>query len=61
MKEDTIYENKFIQIICCARIINLMVNEGLKEVDKLIMNVCNIVKCVKAFPQRLDNFKSIVN
>ncbi|XP_041020408.1 zinc finger BED domain-containing protein RICESLEEPER 3-like [Juglans microcarpa x Juglans regia] len=56
VKEDTILDNVFIHVRCYAHIINLIVNEGLKEVGESIIKVRKIVKYVMG----LDKFKSIV-
>ncbi|XP_042945622.1 zinc finger BED domain-containing protein RICESLEEPER 2-like [Carya illinoinensis] len=60
VKEDIIRGHEFIHIRCCAHIINLIVSEVLKEVDDSITKVRNIVRYVRASPQRLGKFKAIV-
>jgi len=52
--------HEFIHVRCCAHIINLIVHEGLKDVDDSIVRIRNMVKYVKGSPQRLVIFKSCV-
>jgi hypothetical protein len=52
-----ILENQFMHVRCCAHILNLIVSDGLKEVDESIVKVRSIVKYVKSSPQRFENFK----
>jgi hypothetical protein len=47
---DAILENQFMDVRCCAHILNLIVSEGLKEVDESIMKVRSVVKYVKSSP-----------
>jgi len=56
-KPGTILENQFMHVRCCAHILNLMVSEGLKEVDESIMKVRSVVKYVKSF-SRFESFKT---
>ena len=58
--KSTILENEFMHVRCCAHILNLIVMEGLKEVNTSILKVRNAVKYVKSSPSRLDKFKSCV-
>jgi len=55
---EVICRHEFIHVRCCAHIINLIVHEGLKDVDDSIVRIQNIVKYVKGSPQRLAIFKS---
>ncbi|KAG2710559.1 hypothetical protein I3760_04G033100 [Carya illinoinensis] len=59
VKDDVIRNHEFIHIQCFAHIINLIVAEGLKEVDDSITKVRNIVQYVRASPQRLKKFRAI--
>ncbi|XP_042984743.1 zinc finger BED domain-containing protein RICESLEEPER 3-like [Carya illinoinensis] len=61
MKADVIRNHEFIHVRCCAHILNLIVSEGLKEVDDSIIRVRNIVRYVRASPQRLSKFKAIAS
>jgi hypothetical protein len=51
-KPSAILENRFMHVRCCAHILNLIVTEGLKEVDESIMRVISAVKYVKSSPAR---------
>jgi hypothetical protein len=55
---EVIYRHKFIHVRCCTHIINLIVHEGLKDVDDSIIRIQNVVKYVKGSPQILAFFKS---
>ncbi|KAG6730214.1 hypothetical protein I3842_01G069000 [Carya illinoinensis] len=48
---------KYMHIRCCAHIMNLVVNEGLKECNDAITMVRNAVKYVRSSPAILDKFK----
>jgi hypothetical protein len=47
-----------MHVRCCVHILNLIVTEGLKEVDESIMNVRSVVKYVKSSPARFESFKT---
>jgi hypothetical protein len=55
---DVICRNEFIHVRCCAHFINLIVHEGLKDVDDSIVRIRNMVKYIKGSPQILAIFKS---
>jgi hypothetical protein len=38
-KDDTILENQFMHVRCCAHVLNLIMFEDLKEVDNSIVKV----------------------
>jgi hypothetical protein len=57
-KAGAILENQFIHVKCCAHILNLIVSEGLKEVNDFIVKVRSAVKYVKSYPSRFENFKT---
>ena len=43
-----------------ALILNLIVGDGLKEIDVSIVRVCEAVRYVKSSPNRNQNFRSFV-
>nr|XP_023928812.1 zinc finger BED domain-containing protein RICESLEEPER 1-like [Quercus suber] len=43
----TVLENEFMHMRCCAHILNLIVGEGLKEIDASVARVREAVKVVK--------------
>jgi hypothetical protein len=53
-----ICRHEFIHVWCCAHIINLIMHEGLKDVDDSIVRIRNMMKYVKGSPQRSAIFKS---
>lgn len=52
-----IARGEYLHMRCVAHIINLIVTDGLKEIDKSISRVRAAVKFVKAGPSRLVKFK----
>jgi hypothetical protein len=59
-KPGAILESQFMHMRCCAHILNLIVTEGLKEVEDSIVRVRSEVKYVKSSPARFEKFKSCV-
>lgn len=59
-QQEAICGHEFIHMRCCGHILNLIVHEGLKDADKLIIKVRNLVKYVRSSPIRFDWFKSCV-
>lgn len=53
--DDIVRGNKFINIWCAPYNLNLIMVEGLKEVDKLVLKVQNLVKYVKVAFRGLAN------
>ena len=51
---------KFAHMRCCAHIVNLIVNEGLKEKHTSICAIRNAVRYVRSSPSRLNFFKEHV-
>ena len=47
----------FIHVRCCAHIMNLIVNEGLKKLDNNIISIRNAVKYVRSSTARLKAFQ----
>ena len=59
-KGGVVLGGKFIHIRCCAYIVNLIVNEGLKEKHNSICSIRNAVRYVRSSPLRLNSFKQCV-
>lgn len=59
VKEDIICGNEFIHVRCCVHIINLIVVEGLKEIDESLFKIYILVRYMKASPERLGKFNAI--
>ncbi|KAL4013587.1 hypothetical protein IC575_025759 [Cucumis melo] len=55
-----ILEGELLHMRCCAHVINLIVNEGLKEMHDSIACVRNAVRYVRSSPKRLIKFKTCV-
>jgi hypothetical protein len=47
MKKTLLCGGKFFHIRCCAHILNLMVQDGLKEIDNALQKIRNSVKYVR--------------
>ncbi|XP_019184812.1 PREDICTED: zinc finger BED domain-containing protein RICESLEEPER 2-like [Ipomoea nil] len=57
----TLLEGKYIHMRCVAHIINLVVTDGLKEVNESITRVRSSVKYVRQSPARLHRFKECID
>ena len=47
---------KFLHMRCCTHILNLIVQDGLKDLNELIVKVRNVVRYVKSSPNRFEKF-----
>ncbi|XP_028118041.1 zinc finger BED domain-containing protein RICESLEEPER 1-like [Camellia sinensis] len=56
----TVLGHEFLHIYCCAHILNLIVSEGLKELDASIACVRDVGSYVRSSPNRLETFKRCV-
>ncbi|KAB1205139.1 putative AC transposase [Morella rubra] len=54
---NVVCKHNFIHMRCAAHILNLIIHEGLKELDDSVAKIRNIIKYVKSSPQRLAGFK----
>ena len=50
-------EHEFLQLRCCAHILNLIVGDGLKELNTSIARVRDVVRYVRSSPNRFEIFK----
>ena len=55
-----VLEYEFLHMRCCAHILNLIVGDGLKEIDAFIARVCESVRYVKSPPNRNQTFRSFM-
>lgn len=55
--EGTILEHEFLHVRCCVHILNLIVCDGLKELDSSIACIREVVRYVRSSPNRLEAFK----
>ncbi|XP_023876928.1 zinc finger BED domain-containing protein RICESLEEPER 2-like [Quercus suber] len=58
--EGTVLEHKFLHLRCCAHILNLIVGDGMREIDASIAKVHEAVRYVKSSPNRNQTFMSFV-
>ncbi|KAL7254644.1 hypothetical protein ACSBR1_008905 [Camellia fascicularis] len=56
----TILGHEFLHMRCCAHILNLIVCDGLKELNSSIAYVRAAVRYVRSSPNRYENFKKCV-
>ena len=56
----TVLGNEFMHMRSCAYILNLIVREGLKEIDASIAKVLEAMRYVKSSPNRNQNFRSFI-
>ncbi|KAL5789171.1 hypothetical protein ACOSQ2_004059 [Xanthoceras sorbifolium] len=58
--DGTILGGRFLHVRCCAYILNLIVNNGLRDKDHSVLSIRNAVKYMKSSPSRLEKFKKYV-
>ncbi|XP_075636946.1 zinc finger BED domain-containing protein RICESLEEPER 2-like [Castanea sativa] len=56
-RKATILGHKYLHVRCSAHILNLIVREGLVEMDETIVKVRKSVRYVRSSPQRQNTFK----
>nr|XP_023901326.1 zinc finger BED domain-containing protein RICESLEEPER 1-like [Quercus suber] len=56
----TVLGNEYMHMRCCAHILNLIVGEGLKEIDASVARVREAVKYVKSSPNRNQTFRNFM-
>ena len=54
-RDSTILDGEFMHI-CCAHILNLIVQSGLKSIHESIAKVRNVVRYVRASSTRFEKF-----
>ncbi|KAF7152365.1 hypothetical protein RHSIM_Rhsim01G0167900 [Rhododendron simsii] len=59
-RKATILNHDFLHVRCSAHILNLIVREGLQEIDVPIARVRNMVRYVRSSPSRMAEFWSCV-
>ncbi|BBN70484.1 hypothetical protein Prudu_1486S000400 [Prunus dulcis] len=58
--DSLVLEEKYMHVRCCAHIVNLIVRDGLKKLEKMILAIRNAVRYVRCSPQRFEDFKTCV-
>ncbi|KAF7822115.1 zinc finger BED domain-containing protein RICESLEEPER 2-like [Senna tora] len=53
-------DSDYLHVRCCAHILNLVVNDGLKDLHNSISAIRNAVRYVRSSPARLQRFKDLV-
>jgi hypothetical protein len=61
IKKALLCEGEFFHIRCCAHILNLIVQNGLKEIDSALQKIRDSVKYVRGSQMRKQNFLQAVN
>ena len=56
----TILEYEFLHMRCCAHILNLIVGDGMREINASITKVCEAVRYLKSSPNRNQTFMGFV-
>ena len=59
-RDRSILGGEFLHMRCCAHILNLIVQSGLKFIHESIAKVRNAVRYVRASPARLEKFQDCV-
>ncbi|CAI0449146.1 unnamed protein product [Linum tenue] len=57
----TVLQHEYIHMRCCAHILNIIIQEGLKEVDDAIIKIRNAVRYVRSSPSRMQSFLKCVD
>jgi hypothetical protein len=61
IKKALLCEGEYFHIRCCAHILNLIVQDGLKEIDSALQKIRDSVKYVRGSQMRKQNFLQAVN
>ena len=56
-KHAFVLDGDFVHVRCCAHILNLIVYDGLKDVNDTLIRIRNAVRFVRSSPARLGKFK----
>ena len=53
-------KGEHLHVRCCAHILNLVVNDGLKEMNESISKIRNAIRFVHASPGHMDRFRNVI-
>ena len=53
------FKDHFFYVRCCAHVFNILVQDGLQEVESIIVKVRETVKYLKKSPSRLTKFGDV--
>ncbi|KAL4367977.1 hypothetical protein GQ457_05G008170 [Hibiscus cannabinus] len=56
--EGSVFDGQFLHMRCATHILNLVVKDGLKELDLSIARICGAVRFVRSSPNKLQIFKA---
>lgn len=56
----SVFDGDYLHMRCAAHILNLIVKDGLKDLDVSIVKIRGVVKYVRSSPSRLQKFKECV-
>ncbi|KAK9277846.1 hypothetical protein L1049_027403 [Liquidambar formosana] len=59
-RKGIILEHEFLHMRCYAHILNLIVCDGMKDIDDSIVKVHNAVRYVRSSPSRMVRFKNCI-
>ena len=59
-RDSSLLGGEFMHTRCCAHILNLIVQSGLKSIHESIAKVRNAVRYVRASPARFEKFQECV-
>ena len=59
-RDNSVLGGEFMHMRCCAHILNLIMQSGLKSIHESIAKVWNVVRYVRASPARFDKFQECV-
>lgn len=60
MRKKLVLDGEFLHVRCFAHVINLIIRDGMKEVDESIIRIHECVKYVKGSPSRFQLFRKCV-
>ncbi|WVZ62893.1 hypothetical protein U9M48_012585 [Paspalum notatum var. saurae] len=60
-KHDLLFEGKHLHIRCCAHILNILVQDGMRIIHTAIDKIRELLKHIDSSPSRLQAFNSIAN